>query len=276
MHLDADLCSNCKQRPVGLDLLCGFDDWCSVCDDALWSSNPQSRKQQLGRQDSDTWPCLLSVGYARPYPPGTCVSVVRVAERAAHANTSESDDANDDWADIPPSDPGTWPRLTSVGYARPYPAGARVSVDREEERAAHAFPSATKTTSPTASDPNSSDSYLWDVQDILAERTGAGSLEFLVTFKPEWVPGSMIIRDCPAMMRFNAKVKMVCSSASGAFRVKLPVEPGTKIVQDFAEDHARGVRAARRRFSESAATAEHLAAAVSDELRDRKRLNTGK
>jgi len=269
MYLDADLCSNCKQRPVGLDLLCGFDDWCSVCDDALWSTNPQSRKQQLDRQYSDAWPCLFSVGYARPYPPGTRVSEFRVAQCAAHANTSESDDADDDWT-IPPSG------LTSVVYARPYPAGARVSVDGEEDRAAHAFPTASKTTSPTASDPNSSDSYLWDVQDILAERTGAGRLEFLVASKPEWVPGSVIIRDCPAMMRFNAKVKMVFSSASGAFRVKLPVEPGTQIVQDFAEDHARGVRAARRRFSESAATAEHLAAAVSDELRDRKRLNTGK
>jgi hypothetical protein len=39
-HPNASLCSNCKQRPIGHDLLCGFDDWCSVCDDALWSTNP--------------------------------------------------------------------------------------------------------------------------------------------------------------------------------------------------------------------------------------------
>jgi hypothetical protein len=38
--LDAALCSNCQERPVGHDLLCGFDDWCSVCDDELWKSNP--------------------------------------------------------------------------------------------------------------------------------------------------------------------------------------------------------------------------------------------
>jgi hypothetical protein len=38
--LDAALCSNCQQRPIGHDLLCGFDDWCSVCDNSLWLTNP--------------------------------------------------------------------------------------------------------------------------------------------------------------------------------------------------------------------------------------------
>ncbi len=139
-----------------------------------------------------------------------------------------------------------------------------------------ASPTASQTTSPAASDTNSSDSYLWDVQGILAERTGAGTLEYLVAFKPEWVSGSIIIADCPAMMTFNAKVKMIFCSASGAFRVKLPLEPGTQIVQDFAEDKARVVRAARRRFAISAAAAAHIADAVSEEVRDRKRQNSGK
>ena len=142
---------------------------------------------------------------------------------------------------------------------------------------ASASPSASQTTtSPAASDTNSSDSYLWDVQGILAERAGAGTLEFLVAFKPEWVAGSFIHWDCPAMKTFNAKVKMIFCSASGAFRVKLPVAPGTQIVQDFADDKARVVRAARRRFGVSAAAAAHIAAAVTEEARDRKRQNTGK
>ena len=70
---------------------------------------------------------------------------------------------------------------------------------------------------------------------------------------------------------------MIFCSASGAFRVKLPVEPGTQIVQDFAEDKARVIgRAARGRFGVSAAAAAHNAAAVAEEARDRKRQNTGK
>ena len=137
-------------------------------------------------------------------------------------------------------------------------------------------PSASQSTSPAASDTTSSDSYLWDVQGILAERAGAGTLEFLVAFKPEWVSGSTIHSDCPAMRTFNAKVKMIFCSASGAFRVKLPVAPGTQIVQDFADDQARVDRAARRRFAVSAAAAAHIAAAVAEEARDRKRQNTGK
>ena len=33
-------CSNCKERAVGTNLKCGFDDWCNFCDESLWSTNP--------------------------------------------------------------------------------------------------------------------------------------------------------------------------------------------------------------------------------------------
>lgn len=29
-------CSNCKERAVGTNLKCGYDDWCNVCDESLW------------------------------------------------------------------------------------------------------------------------------------------------------------------------------------------------------------------------------------------------
>jgi hypothetical protein len=48
-HPDAALCSNCKQRPIGHDLLCGFDDWCSVCDNSLWSTYPADISATQGR-----------------------------------------------------------------------------------------------------------------------------------------------------------------------------------------------------------------------------------
>ena len=36
------ICSNCKQRKVGNEKKqCGFNDWCFVCDESLWSTNPE-------------------------------------------------------------------------------------------------------------------------------------------------------------------------------------------------------------------------------------------
>ena len=36
------VCSNCKQRKVGNEVKkCGFNDWCFVCDESLWSTNPE-------------------------------------------------------------------------------------------------------------------------------------------------------------------------------------------------------------------------------------------
>ena len=35
-------CSNCKVRKVGNEVKkCGFVDWCFVCDESLWSTNPE-------------------------------------------------------------------------------------------------------------------------------------------------------------------------------------------------------------------------------------------
>ena len=36
------ICSNCKVRKVGNEVKkCGFVDWCFVCDESLWSTNPE-------------------------------------------------------------------------------------------------------------------------------------------------------------------------------------------------------------------------------------------
>jgi len=40
-HIANTMCSNCKVRKVGNEKKkCGFDDWCFVCDESLWSTNP--------------------------------------------------------------------------------------------------------------------------------------------------------------------------------------------------------------------------------------------
>jgi hypothetical protein len=79
------------------------------------------------------------------------------------------------------------------------------------------------------------------VQEILAERTsGGGQKEILVLWKPSWISLSCMMSEGPVMhmRRFRAQPKMSFESESSLFRVKLPVEPGTKLAQDFAEDKA--------------------------------------
>ena len=34
----SQMCSNCKSRRIGSRLLCGFSDWCVLCDESLWST----------------------------------------------------------------------------------------------------------------------------------------------------------------------------------------------------------------------------------------------
>ena len=37
------ICRNCRLRPIGSDSKkCGFDDWCSECDESLWATNPEN------------------------------------------------------------------------------------------------------------------------------------------------------------------------------------------------------------------------------------------
>jgi hypothetical protein len=50
----------------------------------------------------------------------------------------------------------------------------------------------------------------------------------------------------PVMRRFRAQPKMSFESESGLFRVKLPVEPGTKLAQDFAGEKATEIGDASR------------------------------
>ncbi len=86
--------------------------------------------------------------------------------------------------------------------------------------------------SPSAS---SSNGDVWDVQDILAERTSvSGESELLVAWKPSWIPISNMHKDGPVMKKFIDAPKWKFSSASGTMRLYMPVEPGTVFAQDCA------------------------------------------
>jgi hypothetical protein len=102
--------------------------------------------------------------------------------------------------------------------------------------AAMAPPSASESPSSVSSDGGL---QIWDVQDILAERTSvAGRKELLVLWKPSWIPHSDVLPDSPVMRRFRWKPMLNFASESGCFRIKLPVEPGSTLAQDFAEEKA--------------------------------------
>jgi hypothetical protein len=82
--------------------------------------------------------------------------------------------------------------------------------------------------------PSSSNACIWDVQDILAERTSVtGENEYLVVWKPSWIPVSNMA-DGPVMHRYESIPKWTYSSAQGSMRLKLPVEPGTVLAEDCA------------------------------------------
>ncbi len=114
-------------------------------------------------------------------------------------------------------------------------------------------------TSPIPSEP-----FLWDVQQILAERTSVcGANEVLVVMKVSWVPINSIYSDCPAMQRFKKTVKCTYSSESGAMSIKLPVEPGSMLAQDSIEDEQRVTDAAARAPAAAAAMRDHTLRAFS-------------
>jgi hypothetical protein len=89
-------------------------------------------------------------------------------------------------------------------------------------------------TAPSASiESSAGDSgYLWDVQDILAERTSkrSGQRELLVVWKPTWIPKKNMIQDGPVMRRFSEASKWKFASVAGD--LILPVEPGSALQQD--------------------------------------------
>ena len=95
----------------------------------------------------------------------------------------------------------------------------------------------------------------WEVAEILAERTTtSGENEFLVVWKPTWIPESNIVPNGPAMLSFKLSTKISYShSTSKYLRVILPVEARTRFEQEYttlqAEAAARAQRKQRRRHS---------------------------
>jgi hypothetical protein len=86
---------------------------------------------------------------------------------------------------------------------------------------------------PRSQSPQSSDSdgYLWEVAEILAERTSiGGEVELLVVWKTSWVPKKNLMADGPVLRQFNESRKCKFTSATGV--IKLAVEPGTMQQRD--------------------------------------------
>ena len=61
-----------------------------------------------------------------------------------------------------------------------------------------------------------------------------------------WISLKYMMSKGPVMRRFRSQPKMSFESETGLFRVKLPVEPGTKLAQDFAEEKATVIGDASR------------------------------
>ena len=96
----------------------------------------------------------------------------------------------------------------------------------------------------------SSEAHLWDVQEILAERTAiSGEKELLVVWKTSWIPAKNMIADGPVMRRFSEAAKCKFSSAYGPMCITLPVEPGTALAHDCATVVAAARRAAQREMT---------------------------
>jgi hypothetical protein len=89
-----------------------------------------------------------------------------------------------------------------------------------------------------AASDSSSDGGMWDVADILAERTSvSGENEVLVVWKPSWIPISNL-SDGPVLEQYSDSYKWKFSSAFGAMRLFLPVAPGTALAEDCASIRA--------------------------------------
>jgi hypothetical protein len=89
--------------------------------------------------------------------------------------------------------------------------------------------------------PSPSADCIWDVQDILAERTTLqGESEVLVVWKASWIPKSNVMADGPVMRFFDAAPKILFrNSLIRSLRIALPVEPGTVLQDDSAEVESR-------------------------------------
>ena len=97
--------------------------------------------------------------------------------------------------------------------------------------------------SATADYDSTEEGYIWDVQEILAERPSISTdeNEVLVVWKTAWIQKRCLIADCPAMRRWNEAAKWAsCEDCCGqaSLQVVLPVEPGSQMATDLAEARA--------------------------------------
>ena len=109
-------------------------------------------------------------------------------------------------------------------------------------------------------EPAAEEGYIWDVQEILAERPSISTdeNEVLVVWKTAWIQKRCLIADCPAMRRWNEAAKWAsCEDCCGqaSLQVVLPVEPGSRMATDLAE-----ARASLARMSAYWRRARHAAA----------------
>ncbi len=101
-----------------------------------------------------------------------------------------------------------------------------------------------------------SEEFLWEVQEILAERTSlTGENEYLVVWKTSWVPVSNMMHDGPEMRRFKDSPK--CKFVSPAGNLQLAFQPGSSLAGDFdtATIEAERFRAQQRAAAERATQA---------------------
>ena len=111
------------------------------------------------------------------------------------------------------------------------------------------FVTMTKRSRSVDSSSSPSASYIWDVQEILAERTtSSGEHELLVVWKASWIPKHNMIADGPVMRRFEATPKVIFrNSVVRDMRIILPVEPGTVLDDDSAEIEYRETASRKKR-----------------------------
>ncbi len=128
----------------------------------------------------------------------------------------------------------------------------------------NASPAQTPSTSESSTS-QSSAAYLWDVSEILAERTTlSGDIELLIVFKTQWVPKGHLFDDCPAMQRYNQAGKYTFVSAAGAVTVLVP--PGSSLAQDVDHATAESERSANSAVDSCALQSPHSPTFVDVEL----------
>jgi hypothetical protein len=110
-----------------------------------------------------------------------------------------------------------------------------------------------------ASVPSNGNRTLWDVQDILLERTSlTGENEVLVVWKPEWIPVSNVQPNGAAMRRFRATPSWPFTSRSCGMRILLPVEPNTTRAVDQSVMQQLAKRSKRSREEPGPPAATHF------------------